>query len=114
MWLQAPQSQMPFCLLQSPVSFFYELQRVRYVTTVAGQHQLLVASIEGEPFRAKAIGLCLGAACKLTFSSERPGKTASAKSGTKDGIEAFVSVPSLFQAYPSIDTISHFFLVLGP
>jgi len=36
-----------------------------------------------------------------------PGKNASAEPSTKDGIEGFVSVPSLLQAHPSsIDTVS--------
>src|SRR5256885_17266749 len=41
-----------------------------------------------EPSRAKAMTLCLGAACKLSYWSECLGKNVSAEPSTKDGIEA--------------------------
>jgi len=52
------------------------------------------------------MSLRLGAACKLSYWSECLGKNASAEPSTKDGLRLFVSMPSLLQAHPSIDTVS--------
>ena len=52
------------------------------------------------------MSLCLGAACKLSYWSECLGKNASAEPSTKTALKLFVSVPSLLQAHPSIDTVS--------
>jgi len=56
----------------------------------------------GEPSGAKAMGLCLGVACKLSLWSERPGKMRVASQAPKMTLKLFVSVPSLLQAHPSI------------
>jgi hypothetical protein len=60
----------------------------------------------GDPSRVKAMGLCHGAACKLSLWSERLGRNASAEPSTKDALKLFVSVPSLLQVHPSIETVS--------
>jgi len=54
--------------------------------------------------------LCLGAARKLSFWSERLGKNASAEPSTKDGIEAVRLRASLLQARLSIDAMSSFLI----
>jgi hypothetical protein len=45
-------------------------------------------SWRSKPSGVKAMGLCLGAACKLSLLSERLGKMRIAESSAKDGIEA--------------------------
>ena len=56
------------------------------------------------------MGLCLGAARKLSFWSERLRKNASAEPNTKDGIETVRLCASLLQAHLSIDTMSSFLI----
>jgi hypothetical protein len=57
------------------------------------------------------MGLYLGAACKLNLWNERLGKSASLTQAPKTALKLFVSVPSLLQAHPSIDTVSWHFLL---
>ena len=52
------------------------------------------------------MGLYLGAACKLNLWNERWGKMQAPTQAPKTALKLFVSVPSLLQAYPSIDTVS--------
>jgi hypothetical protein len=51
------------------------------------------------------MGLYLGAACKLSFWSERLRKDASAEPSTKECIEAARLCAALLQAHLSIDTV---------
>ena len=46
------------------------------------------------------MGLCLGAAFKLSLWSERPGEMRVASQAPKTTLKLFVSVPSLLQAHP--------------
>jgi len=50
--------------------------------------------------------LCLGAACKLSYGSECLEKMRAPSQAPKTALKLFVSVPSLLQAHPSIDTVS--------
>jgi len=52
------------------------------------------------------MGLYLGAACKLNLWNERLGKLQAPTQAPKTALKLFVSVPSLLQAHPSIDTVS--------
>ena len=65
-----------------------------------------MTAIEGRARQSEGNELRLGAACKLSYWSECLGKNASAEPSTKDGLRLFVSMPSLLQAHPSIDTVS--------
>jgi len=65
-----------------------------------------------EPSGAKATGLSLGAACKLSFWSGRLGKMRAACRAPYTALNLFASVPSLLQAHPSFDIVSRLFL--GP
>gem|GEM_PF-1279419 len=65
----------------------------------------IASPIEGEPSGAKAMGLWLGAACKLSLGRERLGKMRAPSQTPKTTLKLFVSVPSLLQACPSIDTV---------
>jgi hypothetical protein len=56
------------------------------------------------------MSVCLGAACKLRFLSDRLRKNASAEPSTKDGIEIVSFCSSLLRARLSIDTVSACFL----
>jgi len=56
------------------------------------------------------MGLCLGAACKLSFWSEHMRKNVSNDPSTKDGIETVRLCASLLRSHLSIDTVSSFFL----
>jgi hypothetical protein len=67
-------------------------------------------AIERRALQSEAVGLCLGAACKLSFWSERLRKNASAEPSTKDGIATVRLCASLLRARLSIDTVSSFFL----
>jgi hypothetical protein len=67
-------------------------------------------AIERRALQSEAMSLSLGAACKLSFWSERLRKNASAEPSTKDGIETFRLGASLLRAHLSIDTVSSFFL----
>ena len=58
------------------------------------------SAIEGEPSGAKATGLCLGAACKLSLWSERPGEMRAASPAPKTTLKLLSSVPSLLQTHP--------------
>src|SRR6266850_4564434 len=60
----------------------------------------------GEPSEAKAMGLCLGVACKLSFWSEHLGRMRGPSRAPKRTLKLFVSVPSHLQALPSIDAVS--------
>ena len=51
------------------------------------------------------MGLCLGAACKLSLWSKHLGKMRAPSQAPKAALKLFVSVPSLLQAHPSIDTM---------
>jgi hypothetical protein len=51
------------------------------------------------------MGLCLGAACKLSFWSERLAKNASVEPSTKDDIEAVCLCAFTPPARPSIDIV---------
>jgi len=51
------------------------------------------------------MGLWLGAACKLSLGRERLGKMRAPSQTPKTTLKLFVSVPSLLQACPSIDTV---------
>ena len=57
------------------------------------------------------MGLYLGAACKLNLWNERLGKLHAPTQAPKTALKLFVSVPSLLQAHPSIDTVSWHFLL---
>jgi hypothetical protein len=63
-------------------------------------------AIERRALQSEAMGLCLGAACKPSFWSERLRENASAEPGTKDGIETVRLCASLLQARLSIDIVS--------
>ena len=52
----------------------------------------------GEPSKAEAMGLCLGAACKLSFAVHQLENNANAESNTQEGIEPVRPCVSLFQA----------------
>ena len=52
------------------------------------------------------MGLYLGATRKLNWWSERLGKMPAPTQVPKTELSLFVSVPSLLQAHPSIDTVS--------
>jgi hypothetical protein len=69
-----------------------------------------LTAIERRALQSEAMGLCLGAACKLSFWSERLRKKASAEPSTKRGIEPVRLCAALFQAHLSIDTVSWLFL----
>jgi len=56
------------------------------------------------------MGLCIGAVCKLSFWSERLGKMQASSHAPEKALKLLVSVLSLLQAHPSIDTVSSFFL----
>ena len=56
------------------------------------------------------MGLCLGAACKLSFWSERLGKMRAPSQPPEKALKLLVSVLSLLQAHPLIDRVSSFFL----
>ena len=51
------------------------------------------------------MSLCLEAACKLSYWSECLGKKRAPSQAPKTALKLFVSVPSLLQAHPSIDTV---------
>jgi hypothetical protein len=63
-------------------------------------------AIKGPAFQSEAMGLYLGAACKLSSWNEPPEKNASAELNTQHGIEAVRLCASRFQARPSIDPVS--------
>src|SRR5207249_11148683 len=68
----------------------------------------LVTAIEGRASRAKAMSLCLGAACKLSYWSECLGKMRAPSQAPKTALKLFVPfdpaqgrpVPSLLQLIP--------------
>jgi hypothetical protein len=66
-------------------------------------------AIERRALQSEAMGLCLGAACELSFWSERLRKNASDDPSTKDGIETVRLCASLLRSHLSIDTVSSFF-----
>ena len=49
------------------------------------------------------MGLCLGAACKLSFWSGRLGKMPASSQAPEKALKLIVSVSSLLRARPSID-----------
>jgi hypothetical protein len=54
------------------------------------------------------MGLCLG--LQTEFVAQTPGKNANGEPTLKTALNLFVSVPSLLQAHPWIDTVSWFFI----
>ena len=77
-----------------------------------------VRAIERRALQSEAMGLRLGAACKLSFWSEHMRKNVSDDPSTKDGIETVRLLrlrsgqvcASLLRSRLSIDTVSSFFL----
>jgi len=67
-------------------------------------------AIERRALQSEAIGLCHGAACKLSLWSARLRENASAVPSTQDGIDAVRLHASLLQAHLSIDTVLSSFL----
>jgi hypothetical protein len=59
------------------------------------------------------MGLCLGAACKLSRWSERAEKMRTPNRATKTALKLFVSVPFLLRAHPSIHKVSYFALTMN-
>ena len=57
------------------------------------------------------MGLYLGAACKLNLWTNAWEKVQAPTQAPKTALNLFVSVPSLLQAHPSIDTVSWHFLL---
>ena len=70
----------------------------------------LLRAIEGRPLQSEGNGPLPWSGLQTEFVERTPSENASAEPSTKDALKLFVSVPSLFQVHPSIDTVSYFFL----
>ena len=89
------------------------LRTIESCDTVRGDYSLLTA-IKGRPLQSEGNGplpwsgpsTWLRTALQTKFVERTPRKNASAEPNTKDALKLFVSVPSLFQVHPSIDTVS--------
>jgi hypothetical protein len=80
------------------------------ISGVPSPNYSCVRAIEGRALQSEAMGLCLGAACKLSFWNERLRKHASDDPSTNHGIETVRLCASLFRSHLSIDSVSSFFL----
>ncbi len=67
-------------------------------------------AIERRALQSEAMSLWLGAACKLIFLQRTPEKEANAEPSTEHAFESVRLCAPLFQARPSIDTMSWFLL----
>ena len=65
-----------------------------------------IVSIERRALQSEAMGLCFGAACKLSLWNERLGKMPASSQAPEKALKLLVSVLSLLRARPSIDTVS--------
>jgi hypothetical protein len=77
-------------------------QRVSNPDQSWSQETATLCRSRGKPSGAKAMGLCLGAACKLSLGSKRSGKMRIARQAPKTTLKLIVYVPSLLQARPPI------------
>jgi hypothetical protein len=65
--------------------------KIRFTST--SPNYSCVRAIERRALQSEAMGLCLGAACKLSFWSERLRKTRATIRAPKTALKLFVSVP---------------------
>jgi len=66
----------------------------------------LVTAIEGRALQSEGNEPVPWSGLQTELLERMPGKNASAEPSTKTALKLFVSVPSLLQAHPSIDTVS--------
>jgi hypothetical protein len=70
----------------------------------------LVTSIEERALQSEGNRPVPWSSLQTEFPERTPGKNLNAEPRPKTALKLFISVPSLFQAHPSTDTVSYVFL----
>jgi hypothetical protein len=65
-----------------------------------------VSAIQGRALQSEGNGPVPWSGLQTEFVEQAPGKNASTEPSSKHALKPFVSVPSLLQAHPWIDTVS--------